>query len=112
MGVEGSASPNPKVEEGRLSVGRNGGAATVGAVGCSSSGNDARALEGLCVEVERPGEPFVISESMENRDTGFPSESRENRSGCGIGLGGGGGAACCEDEEDALLGEGTGLSES
>ena len=63
--------------------------------------------------VERPGEPFVISESMEKRDRGFPKESRENRSGCGTGFGGGGGGAfCCELKGEELDGDGTGLSES
>jgi hypothetical protein len=57
----------------------------------SSSGNVPIVRGGVAVVVvgERTGEPFVISESTENRDTGrgFPKLSRLNRSGRGgVGL--------------------------
>lgn len=74
------ASPKPKFDEGRLSVGREGGTDT-GDETSSSSTSGTRDFCGLSVDVALAGDPFVTSESSENRETGFPRESLEKRSG-------------------------------
>jgi hypothetical protein len=100
--------------EGRLRTGSEGanlvgGLAAVGSSSSSSSKVDIR-LGGVVELGDRIGEPLVMSESTEKRDTGlgFPKLSRLNRSGRGgVGLTFGAGAKIVGTDVEV---DGTGLS--
>jgi len=102
-GVEARGPSDSRIADGKLRVGRDGGARSV------VSGCDSSSLVGLRVEGDRTEDPLVMSESAEKREIGrgLPKLSRLKRSGCGgVGFGGGGGGLL----EIGVGGDGPGLS--